>query len=164
MVLMRVDGVRSDPDVEVTGVVVHDASKNQTWDIPVQGVHFMGTHGRSVVYSSADAHGRIAVYMADILLPTGGLLAAGRPGRRVQPEPSLDRYDVPEGGGRITLRVYDVAGRLVRTLVDEVESAGEKSVTWDGRNSHGSRVATGVYFYRMTAPGFEMTKKMVMLQ
>jgi hypothetical protein len=74
------------------------------------------------------------------------------------------RYDVPAGGGRITLRVYDVAGRLVRTLVDGVESAGEKRVTWDGRNGHGSRVATGVYFYRMTAPGFVKTKKMVLLQ
>jgi hypothetical protein len=73
-------------------------------------------------------------------------------------------YDVPEGGGRVTLRIYDVAGRLVRTLVNGVETPGEKRVTWNGQNDHGSRVATGVYLYFMTAPGFEMTKKMVLLR
>jgi hypothetical protein len=74
------------------------------------------------------------------------------------------RYDVPVCGGHVTLRVFDVAGRLVRTLVDSPQSAGEKRVTWNGRNNHGSLVATGVYFYRMTAPGFSKTRKMVLLQ
>jgi hypothetical protein len=45
-----------------------------------------------------------------------------------------------------------------------MQTAGEKRVLWNARNDHGGRVATGVYFYRMTAPGFEMTKKMVLLQ
>jgi hypothetical protein len=74
------------------------------------------------------------------------------------------RFDVPAGGGEVTLRVYDVSGRLVRKLVDGTEEAGEKTVTWNGRNNRGQMVASGVYFYRMTAPGFEMTKKMVLLQ
>jgi hypothetical protein len=74
------------------------------------------------------------------------------------------RYDVPPGGGRVSLRIYDVAGRLVRTLVDADETAGVKQVTWDGRNSHGNQVATGVYFYRMTAPGFTTTRRMVLLR
>ena len=74
------------------------------------------------------------------------------------------RYDVPAGGGDVSLRIYDVGGRLVRTLVDGVETPGEKSVTWNARNDRGHRVASGVYFYRLTAPGFEMTKKMVLLQ
>ena len=77
---------------------------------------------------------------------------------------TLIRYDVPVGGGEVTLRIYNVAGRLVRTLVDGPQAAGENRVTWNGRNDYGSSVATGVYFYRMTAPGFEMTKKMVLLQ
>jgi hypothetical protein len=72
------------------------------------------------------------------------------------------RYDVPAGGGRVTLRVYDVKGRLVRTLVDGHDNEGVKQVSWYGRNDRGSQVATGVYFYRMTAPGFETTKKMVL--
>jgi flagellar hook assembly protein FlgD len=53
---------------------------------------------------------------------------------------------------------------LVRTLVDGAETPGQKQVTWDGQNSRGNQVATGVYFYRMTAPGFTMTKRMVMLK
>ena len=74
------------------------------------------------------------------------------------------RYDVPAGGGHVTLTVYDVAGRLVRTLVDETKSAGVKTVAWNGANNRGARVATGVYFYRLTAPGFEQTRKMVLIQ
>jgi hypothetical protein len=74
------------------------------------------------------------------------------------------RYDVPASGGNVTLRIYDVSGGLVRTLVDEVQTPGEKRVFWYGRNNRGNRVATGVYFYCMTAPGFEMTRKMILLQ
>jgi hypothetical protein len=74
------------------------------------------------------------------------------------------RYDVPPGGGKVTLRVYDVSGSAVRTLVDAVESAGQKTVRWDGMNDHGEHVSSGVYFYRMTAPGFTKNRKMVLLQ
>jgi hypothetical protein len=73
------------------------------------------------------------------------------------------RFGVKEKG-RVTLRVYDVAGRLVRTLVDEVRDAGSYREVWDGTNKHGSGVASGVYFYRMNAKGFEQTRKMVILK
>jgi hypothetical protein len=74
------------------------------------------------------------------------------------------RYDVPASGGRVTLRIYNVEGRLVRTLINEDQSPGQKMTTWHGRNDQGQSVATGVYFYRMTAPGFTLTKKMVLLK
>ena len=74
------------------------------------------------------------------------------------------RYDVPAGDGKVTLRIYDVSGRLVRTLVNDVQTTGRKSVIWDARDNRGQSVASGVYFYRMTAPGFEKTRKMVLLQ
>ncbi len=74
------------------------------------------------------------------------------------------RYDVPASGGKVILRIYDVKGRLVRTLVDGYQSSGQKTAIWHGRNNHGQNVVTGVYFYRMTAPGFEMTKKLVLLK
>lgn len=73
------------------------------------------------------------------------------------------RYDVREKG-RVTLRIYDAAGRLVRTLFDGVNDAGSHSVTWDGRNNSGSAAASGIYFYRMAAPGFTRTRKMVLLR
>jgi len=74
------------------------------------------------------------------------------------------RYDVPGAGADVKMVVYDVSGRRVATLVDGYQSGGRKRVTWNGRNDDGNRVATGLYFYRMTIPGFEMTKKMVLLQ
>ena len=72
-------------------------------------------------------------------------------------------YDVPEAGGKVTIRIFDVTGRLVRTLADGMETSGKKQVTWDGRDSHGSRVATGVYFCRLTAPGFTKTRKIALV-
>jgi hypothetical protein len=66
--------------------------------------------------------------------------------------------------GRVTLRVYDAAGALVRTLVDESLPADRHSVVWDGRNAQGSPVASGVYVYRLTAGAFTETKKMLMMK
>ncbi len=74
------------------------------------------------------------------------------------------RYDIPVGGGRVALRVFDTAGRLVRNLIDEEQTAGSKQVTWYGLNDHGQPIASGVYFCRMSAPGFNRTLKMVLLQ
>jgi len=73
-------------------------------------------------------------------------------------------YDVPDGGSTITLRIYDVSGRLVRTLVDGHQPAGARTVAWNGRNDRGGPMASGIYFYRMTAPGFSEMKKMVLLR
>jgi hypothetical protein len=74
------------------------------------------------------------------------------------------RFDVPAGGGIVSLRVYDVSGRLVRTLVGGPQTAGQKTVTWDGRNAAGNTVAAGAYLYRLTAPGFEQTRKMILIK
>jgi flagellar hook assembly protein FlgD len=73
-------------------------------------------------------------------------------------------YDVPAGGGNVSLRIYDVSGRLVRVLVDGHQAEGSRSVTWDGTGDRGTSLASGVYFYRMSAPGFDDTKKMVLLR
>jgi hypothetical protein len=73
-------------------------------------------------------------------------------------------YDVPQGGADMSLKIYDVSGRLVRTLVDGYESAGTRSVTWDGTNDHGQALASGIYFSRMTAPEYSQTVKMIMLK
>jgi len=75
------------------------------------------------------------------------------------------RYDVPAGGGAVTLRIYDVAGRLVRTLVDSDRSTpGTHTAMWNGTDERGKEVATGIYFYRLTGGGFGETRKMVLLK
>ncbi|MBU8922925.1 MAG: T9SS type A sorting domain-containing protein, partial [Bacteroidales bacterium] len=67
-------------------------------------------------------------------------------------------------GGQVTMRIYDVAGRLVKTLIDGTKDAGPHQHTWDGLNNLGNPVASGIYFYRMDADGFSETKKMILLK
>jgi parallel beta-helix repeat protein len=74
------------------------------------------------------------------------------------------RFDVPASGTRVAIVVYDVTGRRVRTLVNEPQPAGRQSVVWDGRDDRGRGVASGVYFYRMTAGSFVQTRKMLLLK
>ena len=63
------------------------------------------------------------------------------------------------------LAVYDVLGRRLRTLVrDDDHPAGFYAVAWDGRDQQGRAAGNGMYFYRLSAPGFERTGKMLLLK
>jgi len=73
------------------------------------------------------------------------------------------RFALPQAE-RVSLRIYDVAGRAVRTLVDGPVDAGRHQVAWDGLDDGGRRVSSGVYFYRMTAGAEERERKMVRLK
>ncbi len=73
-------------------------------------------------------------------------------------------YEIPDAGAHVNISIYDVAGRLVRELVDEHRATGRWSVQWNGDDDRGQRVASGVYFYRMRAGVFVDTKKMVLLK
>jgi len=73
------------------------------------------------------------------------------------------RYDVPKET-RVTLTVYNVIGQEIAKLVDEVQSAGYKSVEWDTRVSDGKEISSGVYFYTMKADDFVMTRKLVLIR
>lgn len=68
------------------------------------------------------------------------------------------RYHLPKDS-RVTIKVYDILGREVATLVDGEESAGYHEVSFDG-----SRFATGVYFYKMTAGSYTAVKKLMLLK
>jgi hypothetical protein len=73
-------------------------------------------------------------------------------------------YDVRRGGADVSITIYDVSGRLVRTLVRDHRAAGHYRTQWDGRDEAGRPVASGVYFYRMQAADFSETRKMVLLK
>jgi len=64
----------------------------------------------------------------------------------------------------VTLRIYDVRGRLVAVLADRVVDAGRAEFLWDGRDSQGRPAGSGVYLYRLTAGGQTLAKKMVLLK
>ncbi|MCX5752811.1 MAG: T9SS type A sorting domain-containing protein, partial [Candidatus Krumholzibacteria bacterium] len=66
--------------------------------------------------------------------------------------------------GHVSLRIYDAAGRLVRALVNEERHAANYDESWDGRDSNGRSVASGIYFYKLAAGSFEETRKMALLR
>jgi hypothetical protein len=66
--------------------------------------------------------------------------------------------------GFVSLQIYDVLGRKVRTLVSEHLSSGYKSVLWDGKSEDGKDVASGVYFYQLKVGDFSEPKKMLLLK
>jgi hypothetical protein len=66
--------------------------------------------------------------------------------------------------GQVSIRIYNVAGQLVRTLVDGERGAGRYSETWDGKNDAGSSLGSGVYFLKMKAGSFESSRKLVLLR
>ena len=74
-------------------------------------------------------------------------------------------YAVPEGKTvKVTLKVYDLRGSLVATLVDDEREAGNYSVFWSGTDKTGRQVSSGVYFYRIYAGEYTKTRKMVLLK
>ncbi len=70
--------------------------------------------------------------------------------------------------GRATIRVFDAAGRVVRTLVDREVEAGPHAIVWNGTTDSGARAASGVYFVKMETTGhtdtFRATRKLVLLK
>ena len=72
-------------------------------------------------------------------------------------------YSVPESG-YITVAIYDVAGRLIQTLVEGVVESGYHSIVWDGRDSSGHTVSAGLYIYSLKGDHIALTRKMVMMK
>jgi hypothetical protein len=73
------------------------------------------------------------------------------------------RFDLPRPA-HVTLTIYSVKGELVATLADGPMTEGQKELSWMGRDDGGRSVASGVYFYRLTAGDFVQTRKMVLLR
>jgi hypothetical protein len=72
-------------------------------------------------------------------------------------------YDLPTSAD-VKLEVFNLMGRKVTTLVDTRQEEGHHQVEWNSKNSSGQRVASGVYFYRLTADEFTTTKKMTLIK
>ncbi|MCK4510158.1 T9SS type A sorting domain-containing protein, partial [bacterium] len=72
-------------------------------------------------------------------------------------------YHVPSES-RVTIRVFDVTGRVVTTLVDGVVEAGRHAVVWNGTNDRGESVGSGIYFCTMETPDFHDSRKMTLLK
>ena len=69
-----------------------------------------------------------------------------------------------ENPAHISLKVYNIKGQLIRTLVNQRKSSGIHRLLWDGKDAKGMEVSTGIYFYRLKTGEFTQTKKMVLLK
>ena len=72
-------------------------------------------------------------------------------------------YDLPEDG-HVSITIFDIAGRRVKTLVNTYQLAGSRSAQWNATNNAGSPVSAGIYLYIIQAGEFRQTKKMVLLK
>jgi flagellar hook assembly protein FlgD len=64
----------------------------------------------------------------------------------------------------VTLEVFNVLGQKVQTLVNENKDAGQYEITWDGRNSSGNQLSSGIYLYRINAGNYVKVMKMILLR
>jgi YVTN family beta-propeller protein len=110
------------------------------------------------------------------------VIGLGTPGAEVGDEPSWgedlflwQNAPNPFGGAttiafripkatKVSLELYDLQGKLVRSLADGTQSAGTHPIVWDGRSNEGHRVVSGVYYYRLKTPGYEKSRKLVLLR
>ncbi len=94
-------------------------------------------------------------------LPTASLLYQNYP-NPFNPSTEI-RYGLKESC-HVKLAVFDVLGREVAVLVDDVQESGHRTVNWNGTDRSGNSVASGIYFYRLVAGEYISTKKMVLLR
>ena len=73
------------------------------------------------------------------------------------------RYDLPENG-HVNITIYDMLGREVKTLINQTQNAGYRSIIWDATNDYGKPVSAGIYLYQIQAGEYMQTKKMVLLK
>ncbi|HEX5131777.1 MAG TPA: FlgD immunoglobulin-like domain containing protein [Candidatus Krumholzibacteria bacterium] len=73
-------------------------------------------------------------------------------------------YRLPGGSARVRLIIFDLAGKVVRTLVDATQAGGPHEAVWDGSDGRGEPVSSGIYFCVLDADGQRSTRKMVLLK
>jgi len=73
------------------------------------------------------------------------------------------RYSIPLPT-RVSLLIYDISGRLVRTLINEEQTSGIYNVNWDMKNDRSQTVAAGVYFYKFQTPYYSATRKLLLVE
>ncbi len=151
------------------------------WRIPAGGGanrsvggRFAFISGRPYRYNHDNIRSNCEFILGNIFLepydPTGAVSARGAPLFELSqnyPNPfnpgTTIRFSVPVKSF-VSLRIYDVAGRLVKTLAAEVMDANMYSVPWNGTSDGGRQVASGIYFYKLAAGRYVATRKMVLIK
>jgi hypothetical protein len=117
-------------------------------------------------WNAFDLVGEVPQYNTATAAPPATALSL-RPTMSSFPNPADQRVTIRYAllrRGRVDLRVYDLAGRLVRQLSSETMDASEHVTVWDGRGQDGARVSAGVYMVRLSTPDGVATAKTLMLR
>ncbi len=113
------------------------------------------------LFAGWDSHGTSVEYDYDPALPQELRLSHNYP-NPFNPLTHIE-FDLPHRS-YVTLEIFNVLGEKVVKLLDKRLAAGRYSIHWDGRDSRGRSVASGVYLYRLTAGDFSQTRKMVLMR
>ena len=73
-------------------------------------------------------------------------------------------FDVPEGSELVRLNIYNILGKKVSTLLDNVVNPGKHKIEWNAKDNDGNPVASGIYFYELSSPSFTARKKMLLIR
>ena len=73
------------------------------------------------------------------------------------------RYDLPEDA-LVNITIYDMMGRVVKTIINDQQDAGFKSISWNAVNDYGKPVSAGIYLYQIKTEKFSQAKKMILLK
>ena len=114
-------------------------------------------HGAKRVSFGTD----VGIISDGALLPVNFALAQNYP-NPFNPSTKIT-FDTPNRA-HVTLALYNVLGQQIRTLVNRELSAGRHSVTWDGDNDSGAKVASGMYFYKLISADFVKSRKMMLVK
>jgi flagellar hook assembly protein FlgD len=104
---------------------------------------------------------RVVIMLANVDLPKVYALGQNYP-NPFNPSTTFN-VDIPRVSD-VDIKVYDVLGREITTLLSGQQPAGSLRVKWDGRDAHGLTAPTGIYFVRMTADGFTDSRKIMLMK
>ncbi|MBN1154146.1 T9SS type A sorting domain-containing protein, partial [candidate division KSB1 bacterium] len=158
---------------------IADSSRSHHWEVIgfVKGQGTTALHhsyefvdhemnGETLMYrlKQIDFDGRFTIYhsvMVDIAKPSSIDLVQN------YPNPfngsTLIRYTISQPG-RVSVKVFNLLGKEVATLVDENQSTGRYTIDWYAKDEAGRALSSGIYFYRLESNGYMITKKMILLE
>jgi hypothetical protein len=150
-------------DLGLTQFVNSDASGvNVSCIYEIGGTLFVGTSDGRIYASNGD--GPTSVGDEEVLnnvIPENFVVEQNYP-NPFNPSTTI-KFGIPEAG-LVSVKIYDMLGQEIRTLVDGMKNAGTFAVTWNGDNDFGQKVSSGTYIYRVTVGANIITKKMVLLK
>lgn len=174
-----------DKDGDVLSYDILYSEDGKTQDVLAVNVGTTSYNWNSALSAASQGTGKISVIASDGfnesrsvvenlsvdsqvgLVEEEGLLPVNYSLRQNFPNPfnpnTTIRFDLPEES-RVSIRIYDILGRLIRTLTDENYRAGTHDISWRGEDENGAKMGSGCYFIDMTAGGFRQVNKAILLK